>query len=107
MVTVQMIALVLFAGLVGAAVPALLQLRRTLRRAEMFLETTGQRLDIALEEVSGAAANLRSAAGHAEEGFAGLHRLSSTVGGLMGFVDGALTSIRAWQPARQEPADES
>jgi ABC-type transporter Mla subunit MlaD len=105
METVQMIAVVLFAVLVGVAVPALLQLRRTLRRAEEFLETTGPRLDITLDEVSGAAAKIRAVAGHLEEGSAGLHRIVETVGGLMGFVERALASIRAWRAARREPAD--
>ncbi len=42
------VAVVLVAVLVGAAVPALLQLRGTLRAMESFLETTGVRLNHAL-----------------------------------------------------------
>ena len=107
MVTVQMIAVVLFALLVGVAVPALLQLRRTLRRAEVLLETIGPKLDTALDDVSGAATRLRAVAGHLEEGSAVLHGLVETVGGLMGFVDRAFASIRAWRAARRRPADGS
>lgn len=42
---------VLLAVLVGAAVPVLLQLRRTLRRAETFLDETGPRLQRSLDSV--------------------------------------------------------
>jgi hypothetical protein len=104
MVTVQLIAVVLLAVLVGGAVPVLLQLQRTLRRAEVFLETTGPKLNVTLDEISGAAAKIRAVAGHLQEGSAELHGLVETVGGLMGVVDRALASIRAWRAARREPA---
>ena len=107
MVTVQVIAVVLLAVLVGVAALALLQLQRTLRRAEVFLETIGPKLDTALDDVSGAATRLRAVAGHLEEGSAELHGLVETVAGRMGFVERALASIRAWRAARRKPADGS
>lgn len=45
----------LLALLVGFTVPALLQLRRTLRTAETFLGTTGKELDVVLREAGEAA----------------------------------------------------
>ena len=107
MTTVQVIAVVLFALLVGVAVPALLQLRRTLRRAEVLLETIGPKLDAALDGASGAATRLRAVAGHLEEGSAELHRFVETAQGVMGFVDRAFASIRAWRAAPRRPADGS
>ena len=71
---------VLVAVLVGAAVPALLQLRRTLRAAETFLETTGARLNHTLDEASGAAAKIQRVAGHFEGGVAELQKLLGTAG---------------------------
>ena len=95
-----MIAIVLVGVLVGVAVPALLQLRRTLRSAEIFFETTGARLNNTLEEASGAAAKIRAVAGHFEEGSADLHRLVETAGGLIDFPARVLTALRAWRSAR-------
>jgi len=71
---------VLMAVLVGAAVPALLQLRRTLRTAETFIETTGARLNHALDETSEAGAKIRLAAGQIEGGAAELQKLLGAAG---------------------------
>jgi hypothetical protein len=78
--TLVIVAIVLVAVLVGAAVPALLQLRRTLRAAETFLETTGEHLNHALDEVSEAGAKIRLAAGHVEGGAAELQKLLGAAG---------------------------
>lgn len=50
--TTSLVLLVLLGVLVGAAVPALLQLRRTLKAAEVFLERTGGKLEATLDEVA-------------------------------------------------------
>ena len=97
---VQVIAVVLGGVLVGAAIPALLQLRRTLRSAEVFFETTGSRLNSTLDEASGAAAKIREVAGHFEEDSANLHRLVEAAGGLVDFPGRVLTALRAWRSAR-------
>ena len=90
------VAVTLVAVLVGAAVPALLQLRRTLRAAETFLETTGARLNHTLDEASGAAANIQRVAGHFEAGVAELQKLlgaASSVAGSLGELREALRGI--------------
>lgn len=46
------IVVALLAILVGAAVPVLLQLRRTLETAERTIASTGSRVDVALTELS-------------------------------------------------------
>jgi uncharacterized protein YoxC len=43
---------ILAAALVGALIPALLQLRRTLKKAEETLDSTGTRLDRVLDELA-------------------------------------------------------
>jgi len=58
MSTWQIVGVILLAVLVGAIVPALLQLRRTLRSAEDVFRSTGPRLDRALDEVTEAATRI-------------------------------------------------
>jgi hypothetical protein len=84
------VAVVLVAVLVGAAIPALLQLRRTLRAAETFLETTGAHLNRALDEASEAGAKIRLAAGHIERGAAEFKKLL----GVAGSVSDSLGELR-------------
>ena len=64
---VLVVALALAGVVVGAAVPAILQLRRTLRTAEEFLKSTGARLDRTLDEVSETAARLNRVGHDLEE----------------------------------------
>jgi ABC-type transporter Mla subunit MlaD len=78
--TLLVVVVVLVSALVGAAVPALLQLRRTLRAAEAVLETTGARLSHTLDEVSGAAEKIQRVAGHLEGGVAELQKLLGAAG---------------------------
>jgi hypothetical protein len=54
----EALVLVLLGMAVGAAVPALLQLRRTLKSAERFLDETGPRLQRTLETADRAAARV-------------------------------------------------
>ncbi len=100
------VAVVLVAVLVGAAVPALLQLRRTLRAMESFLETTGVRLNHALDEASGAAAKIQLVTGHIEDGVAELQHLlgaagsvAESLGELRESLRGILGGIAAIGPA--------
>ncbi len=56
--TVLIVALALFALLVGVAIPVLFQLRRTLQSAQTFFESTGSHADAVLNEVSEATQRL-------------------------------------------------
>jgi ABC-type transporter Mla subunit MlaD len=78
--TLMVVAVVLVSVLVGAAVPALLQLRRTLRAAETFLETTGARLNHTLDEASGAAAKIQRVTAQVEGSVAELQKLLGAAG---------------------------
>lgn len=88
------VAVTLVAVLVGAAVPALLQLRRTLRVAETFLETTGARLNHTLDEASAAAAKIRRTAGHFEGGAAELQKVLGAAGGVVDSVGELREALR-------------
>jgi ABC-type transporter Mla subunit MlaD len=85
---------VLMAILVGAGVPALLQLRRTLRTAETFLETTSAHLNRALDEASEASAKLRLAAGRVERGAAELQKLFGAAGSVADSLGELRESLR-------------
>lgn len=61
---------VLLAVLVGVAVPTLSQLRRTLKTAEAFLDTTGRQLETVLREGGETARRINHAAGELEDGIA-------------------------------------
>ena len=97
---------VLMAVLVGAAVPALLQLRRTLRTMETFLETTGVRLNHALDQTSAAATKIQFVAGQIEGSVEELQNLlgaasgvAVSLGELRESLRGILGSIQAIGPA--------
>ena len=88
------VAVVLVAVLVGAAVPALLQLRRTLRTVETFLETTGVHLNHALDQTSEAAARVHLVAGHIEGGVAELQKLLGAAGSVADSLGELRESLR-------------
>jgi hypothetical protein len=102
----QTVAVTLLAVLVGAAVPVLIQLRRTLRVVEVFFATTGPRLNSTLEEASGAAAKIRAAADRIERGTAALGGLVDTAGGLINLLGRARASIRSRRSARQKRVEQ-
>ena len=56
--TWQIVGIVLIAILVGALIPVLVQLRKTLRAAETVLSSTGPNIDRTLEEVREAASRI-------------------------------------------------
>lgn len=104
--TLLVVAVVLVAVLVGAAIPVLLQLRRTLRTMETFLETTGVRLNHALDEASEAAVKIQLVTGHIEGGVAELQKLlgaagsvAESLGELRDSLRGLLGGIAAIGPA--------
>jgi uncharacterized protein YoxC len=77
--------------LVGAAVPALIQLRRTLLTAERTLETTGKRLEETLTQLAATLERVNRASAELEQG---VHRVSGLLESL-GRAGDALMSIRA------------
>jgi ABC-type transporter Mla subunit MlaD len=99
-------AVVLIAVLAGAAVLALLQLRRTLRKVETFLETSGVRLNHALDETSEAAskihllaAGLERSAAELEKLLGAASRVADSLGELRESLRGVLGGIVAIGPA--------
>jgi len=92
--TLEVTVVVLMAVLVGVAVPALLQLRRTLRTAETFLETTSAHLNRALDEASEASAQVRLAAGRVESGAAEIQKLLGAAGSVADSLGELRESLR-------------
>ena len=80
----------LAAVLVGAAIPALLQLRKTLKAAEQTLESTGRHVNEALDQLSITLERVNRAADELERGVA---RVSSLLAALGGIGD-ALSRVR-------------
>ena len=77
--------------LVGAAIPALLQLRKTLKTAEETLEATGRHLNDALDRLSITLERVNRAADELE---GGVKRVSSLLAALGGIGD-ALVKVRS------------
>ena len=94
MQTWQMVGLVLLAILVGAGIPALIQLRRTLLSAQSFLDSTGQRLDRTLDEVTDAAARINRLGKSLEQDAEGLRVFTDAAAGLGRSLKQAQESIR-------------
>ena len=92
--TWQLVGLVLLSILVGAGIPALVQLRRTLRSAQTFLDSTGQRLDRTLDEVTDAAARINRLGKSLEEDAEGLRVFTDDAAGLGRSLKQAQESIR-------------
>jgi hypothetical protein len=89
-------AVVLVAVLVGVAIPALLQLRRTLRAAEIFLDTTGTRLNRTLDEASQAIATVQRTSASLEGSASELRRLFDAAGSFAQSVGRAGESLRSF-----------
>ena len=81
---------VLAAVLVGVAVPALLQLRKTLKEAENTLATTGRHVNDALDQLSVTLDRVNRASAELE---GGVNRVSSLLTALGGIGD-ALVKVR-------------
>lgn len=81
----------LLALLVGVAVPALLQLRRTLAVTERTLESTGRKLDRVLDELTGTLDRVNRAAEGLERG---AHRAASLLEAL-GEIGDAVAKIKS------------
>ncbi|HEY6221625.1 MAG TPA: hypothetical protein VIX13_03730 [Candidatus Eisenbacteria bacterium] len=93
--TATLAALLLLALAVGAAIPALLQLRRTLRSAELFFESTRTSLHDTLDEVRGAAVQVRAIAGHVERVVDTTQTFVDAAGGLVDALKAVPAAIRA------------
>jgi uncharacterized protein YoxC len=72
----------LVAVLVAFAVPALWQLRKTLRAAEQTLETTGKRVNEALDGLTVTLARVNRAAEELENGMGRVSNLLTALGGI-------------------------
>ncbi len=94
MVTWQVVAVVLLAVLVGAAVPVLIQFRRTLRSAENVLNTSGPKLDRTLDEVVEAAARVNRLGKSLERDAEGLRVFTDAAAGLGRSLKQAQESLR-------------
>ena len=90
----QVFGLVLLAILVSAGVPALVQLRRTLRSAQTFLDSTGKRLDRTLDEVTDAAARINRLGKSLEKDAEGLRVFTDAAAGLGRSLKQAQESVR-------------
>jgi len=76
---------------VGAAVPVLLQLRRTLETAQQTLETTGRRMNEVLNEVTTTLTRVNRAADELERGVSSAASLFTALGG----IGDALSKVRS------------
>jgi uncharacterized protein YoxC len=92
--TWQVVAVVLLAVLVGALIPVLIQLRRTLRSAETVLQTTGPKLDRTLDEVSEAASRINQLGRSLEKDAEGLRLFTDAAAGLGRSLKQAQESLR-------------
>jgi len=92
--TWQIVAVVLLAVLVGALIPVLIQLRRTLQSAENVLNTTGPRLDRTLDEVSEAASRVNHLGRSLEKDAEGLRVFTDAAAGLGRSLKQAQESVR-------------
>src|SRR5262245_58395958 len=88
----------LFAVLVAVTVPVMLQLRKTLQATEKTIETTGQRLDVALGELTTTLTKVNRAAEELERG---TQKIAPLFDALHGIADGfvkvrsSLTTVAA------------
>ena len=94
MATWQILVVILLAVLVGALVPVLVQLRRTLQSAEKVLSTTGPRLDRTLDEVNEAAVRINRLGVRLEKDAEGLGVFTDAVAGLGRSLKQAQDSLR-------------
>jgi uncharacterized protein YoxC len=85
------VAVVLLAVLVAAAVPVLIQLRRTLATAETTMQTTARRLDAALDGLTATLDRVNTAAAELERGAKHAASLFEVLGG----IGDALVKVRS------------
>jgi len=100
----QIVAVVLLAVLVGALVPVLFQLRRTLQSAENVLNTTGPKLDRTLDEVGEAAARVNRLGKSLEKDAEGLGVFADAAAGLGRSMKQAQESLRLMTAVGAAPA---
>ena len=92
--TWQIIAMILLAIIVGALIPVLVQLRKTLRAAETVLSTTGPKIDRTLEEVSEAASRINQVGRSLERDAEGLRVFTDAAANLGKSLKQAHDSLR-------------
>lgn len=92
--TWQIIGMILLAIIVGALIPVLVQLRRTLRAAETVLSSTGPKIDKTLEEVSEAASRINQVGRSLERDAEGLRVFTDAAANLGKSIKQAHDSLR-------------
>ena len=85
----------LAAVLVGAAVPVLVQLRRTLKAAETTMETTGKKVNDALEQLTSTLNRVDRAVEAVESRMSGLTTAMNALSGLGDTLGKIRTSVNA------------
>jgi hypothetical protein len=70
--TIQVAILILVAVLIGALLPVLFQFRSTLKQMQLFLESTGVRLERTLDETAGAMVRIQNIAAQMEQSSASI-----------------------------------
>lgn len=92
--TWQIIGMILLAIIVGALIPVLVQLRKTLRAAETVLGSTGPKIDKTLDEVSEAAARINQVGRTLERDAEGLRVFTDAAANLGKSLKQAHDSLR-------------
>jgi|SRR5262245_36304986 len=92
--TWQVLGMILLAIIVGALIPVLLQLRKTLRAAETVLGSTGPKIDQTLEEVREAASRINRLGRSLERDAEGLRVFTDAAANLGKSVKQAHDSLR-------------
>lgn len=102
MEAIALAAVLLFALLVGIAVPVLLQLRATLKRADEFIATTSVKANAALTDVAQLSTRINRVLGEIEANLPRLQRAVDAADGIVSAVErfrGPLRAAAAIGPA--------
>src|SRR5690349_4507856 len=94
METVGIVALVLFALLLGFVIPVLLQLRATLKSAQQFIETTAPRVDAALADITQLTVRVNAIASQVEGNLPRMTRMIEATDGVVETLEGVQRSIK-------------
>lgn len=89
-----LVAVVLFAVLVGLAIPVLFQCRATLKSAQQFIDSTSARTDRAFTELTQLSARVNHVIGEVEGNLPRLQRVLDATDGVVGAIDNVRGSLR-------------
>jgi uncharacterized protein YoxC len=94
METMGMIALVLFALMLGFVIPVLLQLRATLKSAQELIDATAPRVDTALRDIAQLTVRVNAIAGEVEDNLPRMKRMIEATDGVVDTLEGVQRSIK-------------